>query len=293
MVKILITGGDGFIARSLSENFCSDFSVVSANREMLDLTDSEKVSDYLKRNSFDIIIHAATYDAAPSFSTKDPNKVLENNLRMFFNIVRCKNHFGKMIYFGSGAEFSKDHWKPKMKEDYFDTHIPNDQYGLSKYIMSKHAMLSQNIYNLRLFGVFGKYDDWRYRFIPNICCQTLFDMPITINQNAIFDFLFIDDLLKIVKWFINNQPSRNIYNVCSGNTYEFMALAEKIIEISGKDIGIDLRTKGPGKEYSGDNSLLIQELKGFRFTPINQAIEGLYVWYNQHINLIDENQLNI
>ena len=292
MLKILITGGDGFIARSLSEKFYLDYSIVSANREVLDLTDPEKVSGYLKQNSFDIIIHAATYDAAPSFSIKDPEKVLENNLRIFFNIARCKDDFGKMIYFGSGAEFSRNHWKPKMKEEYFDAHIPMDQYGFSKYIMSKYAQMTRNIYNLRLFGVFGKYDDWRYRFIPNACCQAVLNMPITIKQNAVFDFLYIDDLFKIVKWFINNQPSRNIYNVCSGKTYEFMALAEKIVEIAGKDIGVNLKTNGPGKEYSGDNSLLMKELKGFQFTPINQAIKDLYGWYEKHLHLIDKNQLD-
>jgi UDP-glucose 4-epimerase len=293
VVKILITGRDGFIARSLSENFGSDFSVISANRETLDLIDPVEVSNYLKRNSFDIIIHAATYDAAPSFSIKDPERVLENNLRMFFNIVRCQGDFGKMIYFGSGAEFSKDHWKPKMKEDYFDTHIPTDQYGFSKYIMSKYTLLSHNIFNLRLFGVFGKYDDWRYRFIPNACCQAVLDMPVTINKNAVFDFLYIDDLSKIVKWFINHQPSHHIYNVCSGKAFEFKKLAETIVDISGKDLEIIIKTDGPGKIYSGDNSRLLAELKGFQFTPIKQSINELYGWYEQNLHLIDKDKFAI
>ena len=291
MLKMLITGGDGFIAKSLSEISYSDLSVISANRRMLDLADSEKVSTYLKRNNFDIIIHTATYDAAPSFSTKNPTKVLENNLRMFFNIVRCKDHFGKMIYFGSGAEFSKAHWKPKMKEDYFDRHIPHDQYGLSKYIMSKYTQISENIYNLRLFGLFGKYDDWRYRFIPNICCQAALNIPITIHRNNIYDFLFIDDLLKIIEWFIHHQPLHNVYNVCSGKTHEFRSLAEIIVQISGKDIDIQVEQEGPGVEYSGDNSLLMEELKGFQFTPITQAIKKLYGWYENNLHIIDKNQL--
>ncbi|MDY6879101.1 MAG: NAD(P)-dependent oxidoreductase [Thermodesulfobacteriota bacterium] len=292
MQKILITGGDGFIARSLCEGFQDSFSVISANRHVLDLTDSEKVSNFLKHNHFDVVIHTATYDAAPLFSTKDPTRVLETNLKMFFNIVRCSDIFGKMIYFGSGAEFSREHWKPKMKEDYFDVHVPNDPYGFSKYLMSKYTQIDSNIYNLRLFGVFGKYDDWRYRFIPNVCCQAVFDMPITINENAIFDFLYIDDLLKIVHWFVKNKPSRNIYNVCTGRTYDFVTLAEKVASISGKDIKIELKTEGAGKEYSGDNSLVMQELKGFEFIPIDQSIEDLYKWYEQNIDLIDKNQLH-
>ncbi len=292
-MKVLITGGNGFIAKSLAEVFQDDYSVTSVNRQTLDLLDSDYVYQYIRNNAFDMVIHGATYDAAPSFSTKDPQKVLENNLRMYFNIARCKDHFGKMIYFGSGAEFGKNYWKPKMKESYFDTHVPDDPYGFSKYIMSRFTLLSENIYNLRLFGVFGKYDDWRYRFIPNACCQAVLNMPIQVNQNAVFDFLFIDDLSEIVKWFMNHQPDHHIYNVCSGKKYEFMELARMVVEISGKDLSIDLRNKGLGKEYSGDNSLLLKEIKDFPFTPIRQSLEGMYNWYEQNLHLIDKQKFAI
>ena len=290
-MNICITGGDGFIARSINEGLCDRFSIVSVNRRMLDLLDSAKVSAFFKQNRFDAVIHTATYDAAPSFSRKDPAKVLENNLRMFFNLVRCKDDYGKMIYFGSGAEYSKAHWKPKMKETYFDTHVPGDPYGYSKYIMSQYAQSSRNIYNLRLFGVFGKYDDWRYRFIPNACCQALFDLPITIKQNAVYDFLFIDDLVKIVEWFLTHDPLQPAYNVCSGKPYEFKTLAQKISEISGKQLDIHVQQNVPGKEYSGDNSRLLNALDHFKFTPIEQSIAKLFQWYAQHIDIINKAQL--
>ena len=122
-MKILITGGSGFIAKNLFEQLNNEYDISSLDVKELDLFDSPKVFDYLKENKFDVIIHAATYDAAAKFSTKDPAKVLENNLKMFFNIVRCKDYFGKMIYFGSGAEFSRENWIPKMNEDSFDKHI--------------------------------------------------------------------------------------------------------------------------------------------------------------------------
>ena len=77
--------------------------------------------------------------SAPRFSTKDPSLVLQNNLKMFFNISRCADHFGKMIYYGSGAEFGRENWNPKMQETYFDQNVPTDPYGLSKYIMTKRT----------------------------------------------------------------------------------------------------------------------------------------------------------
>lgn len=157
--------------------------------------------------------------------------------------------------------------------------------------MTKYTLLSSNIYNLRLFGVFGKYDDWRTRFIPNACCNAVLGLPIRINQNKHFDFLYIDDLVKIVKWFINNKTKKNVYNVCTGNVYDFKTLAEKIIKISGKDLDIIIKTEGLGREYSGDNSLLLNELKDFRFSPIDSSIKALYKWYDLNKDVIDKDKL--
>jgi GDP-L-fucose synthase len=275
-MNILITGGNGFIAKNLFEQLKCGYNVVSLGSKELNLLDSAKVFKYIKKNKFDVVIHTATYDAAPKHSKKDPNKVLENNLRMFFNIVRCKDYFGKLLYFGSGAEFDREHWKPKMTEDYFDKFVPQDQYGYSKYLMTKYTLLNSDIYNLRLFGVFGKYDDWRTRLISNINYNVKMNLSVRIEQNKHYDFLYIDDLVKIVKWFIDNKPQKSVYNVCTGKTIDFETIAKKIIKISGKKLDFKIEKGGIGKEYSGDNSLLLKELKGFEFTPIDYSLKYLY-----------------
>ena len=92
--KVLITGASGFIARSLYEYFSGAYfqplekNILTIGRSELDLLDSGSVYDYLKQNKFDVVIHAATYDAVPTFTSKDPKLVLENNLKMFFNIEK-------------------------------------------------------------------------------------------------------------------------------------------------------------------------------------------------------------
>ena len=284
--KVFITGGDSFIAKSLYETYSTQYDVTSLNRQGLDLTDSSTVQNYLTKNQFDVVIHTANYDAAPEFTTKDKTKVLEQNLNMFFNIARCNKDFGKMIYFGSGAEFGRENWIPKMGEDCFDKYVPQDQYGYSKYLMTKYTLLSDNIYNLRLFGLFGKYDDWRYRFIPNICCKAALGLPVTIKQNAKFDHLYIDDLTKIVKWVIENEPSEKVYNACSGDVYDYHTLAQKVIAISLKELDIIIEKDGLKHEYSGDNSRLKSEISDLSFIEIDDAIQDLYNWYSNNTSTI-------
>jgi UDP-glucose 4-epimerase len=269
--KILITGGNGFIARSIVESFQDSYTIHSFSRQQLDLLDSDAVSKQISKEHYDVVIHSATYDAAPKTSSKDPSLVLENNLRMFYNIARCKNDFGKMIYFGSGAEFGREHWQPKMDENYFDKHVPSDQYGYSKYLMTKYALMTDNIFNLRIFGLFGQYDDWRYRFIPNNCARAAFDLPLKINQNNRFDFMFIDDLVNVVEWAINNRPKHQAYNVCSGDVQDFISIAQTINESQNKGLEMLVKNKEIKMEYSGDNRRLMSEVGDLQFTPLIKA----------------------
>ncbi len=287
-MKILITGGNGFIARHVAERLMSEHAVDRLGRDALDLLDAERVAEHLRANRYDIVIHTATYDAAPAHSTKDPNKVLENNLKMFFHLARCSDFFGRMLYFGSGAEFGRPFWKPRMNEAYFDAHVPADPYGLSKYVMNLHASRpGSKIYNLRLFGVFGENDDWRTRFLSNACCRAVFGLPVIMNQNRVFDHLYVKDLAEITRWFLDSEPRFHVYNVCSGEARDFLSLAQTVVRVSGKALKIAVKTPGLGPEYTGDNTRLLAELGAFPFTPIDQAIANVYAWHDSHRDLIN------
>lgn len=289
-MKLLITGGKGFIARSLAEGLGRGYDISSPGRQELDLLDADRTAAFLKAGRFDAVIHCATYDAAPKTSVKDPAKVLENNLRMFFNIARRSGDFGRMLYFGSGAEFGREHWKPRMAEDYFDAHVPSDQYGFSKYLMTKHALKSDNIYNLRLFGVFGRYDDWRYRFLPNICARLALDLPLVLGQNRAMDLLYVDDLVKMTDWLLNVPAPRKVYNACSGQARAYRDLIDEALRISGKNPELQVKRPGDGQEYSGDNALIMKD-SGLKLTPMAKAIESLYGWYRDNPGCLDRQQI--
>lgn len=290
MHRILITGGTGFIGRNLTEQLSNDHIVIAPSSAELNLLDDRQVARYVKGSRVDVVIHAATWNATRN-SRKDTSRVLENNLRMFFNLARCNQDYGKMIYFGSGAEYDKRYLVPRVSEDYFDAHVPADQYGLSKYLMRKHASTSRNIFNLCLFGVFGKYEDWELRFISNACCKALFDLPVTIKQNVLFDYLHVDDLAKIVSWFIANTPQQQIYNVCRGSVSSLRELATGVLTYAGKNLEIRIQNAMMGTEYSGNNERLLKELPALEFTSVEQNIPKLYDWYNANKDRIARDKL--
>lgn len=274
---ILITGGSGFIGRNLVEYYSPRCAVLAPRHGELELLDEDAVRNYLRKHAIDVIIHSASLPGHRN--AKDTRHLFYKNVRMFFNLVRNADRFGKMIFLSSGAAYDMRHYLPRMKEEYFDSHVPEDEHGFSKYVCAKTIEHLDNIVELRLFGVFGKYEDYAIRFISNAICKTLFDLPITIKQNRRFDYLYIDDLGPVIDHFLENAGKHKCYNVTPDAAIELRTLAEKVRTVSEKDLPILIAQPGMGLEYSGDNDRLKEEIPRLRFTDMDDAIRQLHDWY--------------
>ncbi len=288
-MNMLVTGGSGFIGKNIAEAFSARHNVLAPSHRELDLTDDEAVREYLRSHKFDIVIHSATKPGHRN--TADPTNLVYNNTRMYFNLARNADRFGKMIFLSSGAVYDMRHYLPKMTEEYFDSHVPADDHGFSKYICVKQMELMGNVAELRLFGVFGKYEDYAIRFISNAICKTLFDLPISLRQNRRFDYLFIDDLMPVLEYFISHQGEQKSYNVTPDHSIELKELAEMVRAFSGKDVPILIAQDGMGMEYSGDNSRLRKEMPTLSLTPIDGAIRKLFAWYEENRHMLDRESL--
>lgn len=274
---ILITGGSGFIGRNLLELLPVSYKILSPTHKELELLNETAVENYFKSHSIDVVIHCANFGGARN-ATRFPD-VAVTNLRVFFNIIRCKKRFKKMIFLGSGAEYDKRRLLIKIKESDFEKFIPADEYGFYKFVCSQYIQQSENIINLRLFGVYGKYEDYSLRFISEAICRNILGMPIVINQNVVFDYLYVNDLVKIIDFFIKNNPKEKILNVGRGEKMDLLTIANLINLIALKKSKIILKNKGLQNEYTCNNSLLLKSLKKFEFTDFKDSLRELHIYY--------------
>jgi UDP-glucose 4-epimerase len=276
-VKVLITGGGGFVGRNLCESLCRQYEVLAPARAELDLMNENSVRHYLWQHRFDVVIHSATVRANRRIGA--PAGLMQQNCRMYFNLARSSDAFGKLLFLSSGAVYDRRTPVIRVPETAFDRSVPTDPYGFSKYLCGQHARLTSNIFDLRLFGVFGPYEDWAIRFLSNACCRAVWDLPVLMKQNVRFDYLDVADLAVVLRWFIKNQPRHQAYNICTGRAIDLTALARKVIRASGKDLPVIVEEPGLGDEYSGDNRRLLEEIPGLQFRSPDDSIHFLYRWY--------------
>lgn len=274
MKNILLTGSGGFIGKHLKEYLSHTYNLLTPRSYELNLLDKNELNKYFKENKIDFVIHCASYGVriTPDATLKE---ITKPNVEMFKNLSHYVTKKCPMITIGSGAEYDKSRALCKIKEDEFGKLVPKDAYGYSKYLISKEIEKIDNILNLRLFGIYGYLED-KSRVTSCIINDYINKRPISLNQNVVFDFIYIDDFCKIIKYFINNLPDEKFINVSPTESIETLELANIVNKFSDYKSEITFKKDGYNLSYTGDNSKLLKEIPDLKFTPYKDGLYELY-----------------
>ena len=85
-------------------------------------------------------------------------------------------------------------------------------------------------------------------------------MPVNINQNVEFDYLYIKDLTRIINEFIHRPANFHSYNVITGMPITLLEIVELIREVTGIPQEVNIRNPGLGASYTGSNQRLLSFL---------------------------------
>lgn len=274
--KILLTGGTGFIGGNILPILQKKYEVKFPRRNELNINDESSVDEYLSNNKFDILIHSANITPGKNSVDKMEN-MLEYTIKAFLNFQKHSDKFEKIFYFGSGAEYDKRKDIVLIKETDIGNSIPVDPYGLAKYVINQIARGSKNIYNLRIFGCYGPTDA-KTKFIRDCIDCCLEHKPITIRQNCYFDYMYVEDLARIIDKMINSELKYHDYNICTGKRIDLLTIAKIIDKKMQNNQGIKIGQEGLNKEYTANNARLLSDIGTFDYTCIEDGIQKQIDW---------------
>ena len=254
-MKILITGGKGYLGKSIHSALKDMFDVVSISRDDFDLTSHEHLKRYLKGKYFDVVIHTAV--SGGSRLREEKWSDMDNNLLMYYNLLRHKDHYGKLIHLGSGAE---DLYK-------------NTPYGLSKYVIKKSIEKQDNFFNLQIFGLFDE-NELDSRFIKSNLLRYISRKPMQIHMQKKMDFFYMKDLISLLTYIIKT-PSKKLQKqaYCSYlEKYSLMEIADMINNLDEYKVDINIANE-QGVDYIC-NSVTNY---GLQYIGLQKGIQEVYL----------------
>jgi hypothetical protein len=186
--------------------------------------------EFFKDKYFDVVLHCAI--SGGSRLKEDTWSITDTNLTMYYNLLQYRNHYGKLISFGSGAEI----------------YSPGSPYGISKKIINESIKNIDGFYNLRIYGVFDE-NELDTRFIKANIKKYINKEAMQIHEVKFMDFFYMQDLIKVVEYFINEEnPPKEFDCVYSETSYTLFELAHLIIKLNNYEVDIINQGKN-GDDY--------------------------------------------
>ena len=235
-MNILITGGNGYVAKSLYERLKYKHNITTATRQNFNMADYESTCTWFLEKHFDAVIHTAIVGG--SRLLQDDHLTADINVKMYENLLFNKNHFDKLISFGSGAEIFQK----------------NTPYGLSKIKIAESIRNTDNFYNLRIFGVFNE-NELPTRFIRSNLTRYNNKEPMRIHANKIMDFIYMQDLISTVEYYMTNSNLAKDINCCYEEKYTLKTIANMINSLDTHKVPIITENETQLEFYCGDSGL--------------------------------------
>ncbi len=294
-MKILVTGGCGFIGSHIVEHFegKADVTVLdnlrSGFRHNLNgfngdivegsIMDRDLLRDTIK--DVDYVFHLAAMISVPESMT-NPVECTEINTIGTLNVLEAAaaENVKKLCLSSSAAIYGNNPVVPKIEAMVPE---PESPYAISKldgeyYCNLFHKEGWLNTVCMRYFNVFGPRQDPRSQYaaaIPIFIDKALKNEAITIygDGEQTRDFIYVKDIVEANVYLNTVVDATGVHNVAYGRKLSINDLAKKVINLTNSKSEICYKTERPGDVKHSLAS--IDKLKGTKIKLDDQFEKGL------------------
>lgn len=277
-MKILITGGAGFIGSSLADSLLAEgndivvvdnfndyyaYEIKEANVKhnldnphyhlyKIDLTDKNALKNVFAENNFDTVVHLAGR-AGVRPSIERPEDYVESNILATIHILELMKDFNvkKLVFASSSSVYGN--CKAQIFSEDLKVTEPISQYAATKsaceqFCYTYHKLYNMNIVCLRFFTVYGP------RQRPDLAIHKFTDLiskhqpiPVFGDGTTKRDYTYIDDIISGVKAAIAyNKTPYEIINLGGGEPVSLSQMIKTIETTLGEKAIIDRKPMQKG-----------------------------------------------
>ncbi len=300
-MKIMITGGAGFIGSHLCDEFLKDnhqIIVLSRNKlnlgnishlldkitfEQVDVTDFTKLGNSIEKNKPEVIIHLAG-ETSHSKSFENPLYDIDVNTKSTLFILEKIRTMNLKCRFILGSTFIVIGRPDKLPVTEETPCNPTTLYASNRLASEHYCKIYHNMYGVdtlifRITNSFGP----REQYIPNknainfLIYKAFKGEEITIYDEGNFfrDIIYVSDVVSAIKTIMQKGKSGNLYWISSANKTWFYDLGSWLKEITNTQVKYIESTQYAKKVDVGNFLVDNSKMKslGWRIeTPIKEGI---------------------
>jgi dTDP-glucose 4,6-dehydratase len=325
-MKILITGGAGFIGSHVVNRFVSDSSYRVFNLDKLtyagnlnnlsdvqgaenytfihgEITDEAFIKELFATHRFDYVVHLAA-ESHVDRSIEAPFVFAKTNIMGTLNLLQCfKDSPGKMFYHISTDEVYGTLGKTGLFTE-STPYQPNSPYSASKASSDHFVRAYGETYGIPyvISNCSNNYGPNQFpeKFIP-VCIDAIKNqtpIPIYGDGNYTRDWLYVEDHARAIKTILEEGKLGETYNIGGLNEWKNIDLVKVLIRETDKALGrpegaslplITFVKDRPGhdKRYAIDNAKIMRELQWKPEHTFEQGIVKTIDWYMSNQAWID------
>jgi UDP-N-acetylglucosamine/UDP-N-acetylgalactosamine 4-epimerase len=314
-MRILVTGGAGFIGSNMAEDLVKDkrvsFVRVLDNLATGSLKNLQGISgnprfEFVEGdirnyetclevcNRIDLITHQAALGSVPR-SINDPLTSNEVNITGTLNIFTAAKEIKikRVVYAASSSTYGDHPGLPKT-EDRIGK--PLSPYAVTKYVNELYAQVYASLYGiefigLRYFNIFGprQNPEGPYAAVIPLFINAILDgKPPVINGDGTHsrDFTYVSNAVKanLLALFTDNKQAVNqVYNIACGGQISLLKLFSELKTIAGSNLEpIHGPERAGDVKHSFADISKAEKLLGYRpDISVEEGLKKTFTWYKE------------
>lgn len=310
-MKILITGGAGFVGSHLSEYLLKkhhEITIITKKStkniekirknvdiEKINVENFAKLEKSIVKNKPDVVIHLAG-NTSHSKSFEDPLKDLNSNIKSTLNILEILKQSLPNCKFILGSTFVVIGRPSKLPVNEQTPCNPTTIYGVNKLSSEYYTKIYNQVYglNTNIFRITNSFGP-REQIIPNknainyLIYKAFKGEDITIYNNGEFfrDLIYISDVVSAIDKIVRKGKSGELYWISSGKKtwfHQIGNLLEKLTKAKTKYVKTPKYTK---KVDVGNFVVNNSKIKSLGWKPKISVEDGIH----KTLNYFEENNM--